>query len=109
MIKAVIFDFNGVIINDERIHQQLIEEILLAENLVLKPGEYLNICLGRSHRACLRYILANRGRVVSEEYLTKLQQKKAQSYVKQIEALEKLPLYPGLKDLIYQLRSSNLK
>ena len=32
-LKAVLFDFNGVIINDERIHLQLIDEILIAENL----------------------------------------------------------------------------
>lgn len=109
MIKAVIFDFNGIIINDEPIHQQLMEEILLEENLVLKPGEYQKICLGRSDRACLRDLLASRGRVVDEEYLTKLQQKKAQSYAKQIEILEKLPLYPGLHDLIFKIRATNLK
>ncbi|MGB3757511.1 MAG: HAD family phosphatase [Rivularia sp. (in: cyanobacteria)] len=109
MIKAVIFDFNGAIINDEPIHQQLIEEILLEENLVLKRGEYRKICLGHTDRACLRDLLASRGRVASEEYLTKLQQKKAQSYVEQIESLEKLPLYPGLNDFIFKTRSSNLK
>lgn len=109
MIKAVIFDFNGAIINDESIHQQLIEEILLEENLVLKRGEYRKTCLGYSDRACLQNLLASRGRVASEEYLTKLQQKKAQSYVEQIESLEKLPLYPGLTDFIFQIRSSNLK
>ncbi len=109
MIKAVIFDFNGAIINDEPIHQQLIEEMLLEENLVLKRGEYRKICLGHTDRACLRDLLASRGRVASEEYLTKLQQKKAQSYVEQIESLEKLPLYPGLNDFIFKIRSSNLK
>jgi HAD superfamily hydrolase (TIGR01509 family) len=109
MIKAVIFDFNGAIINDESIHQQLIEEILLEENLVLKRGEYRKICLGHSDRACLRNLLASRGRVASEEYLSKLQQKKAQNYVEQIESLEKLPLYPGLTDFIFKIRSSNLE
>lgn len=109
MIKAIIFDFNGVIINDEPIHQQLIEEMLLEENLVLKRGEYRKTCLGFSGRACLRNLLASRGRVVSEEYLSKLQQKKAQNYIKQIESLEKLPLYPGLNDFIFKTRSSDLK
>ncbi|MBE9211961.1 HAD family phosphatase [Plectonema cf. radiosum LEGE 06105] len=109
MIKAVIFNFNGVIINSESIHQQLIEEILLEENLVLKPGEYQQICLGRSDRVCLRNLLASRGRVVDDKYLTKLLQKKAQNYVEQIERLEKLPLYSGLDDFIFKIRSSNLK
>ncbi|MGF1677500.1 MAG: HAD family hydrolase [Rivularia sp. (in: cyanobacteria)] len=109
MIKAVIFSFNGVIINSELIHQQLIEEILLKENLVLKPGEYQQVCLGRSDRVCLRKLLASRGRIVDENYLTKLLQKKAQNYVEQIERLEKLPLYSGLDDFIFKIRSSNLK
>jgi len=109
MIKAVIFNFNGVIINDESIHQQLIEEILLEENLVLKPGEYQKVCLGHSDRVCLQNLLASRGRIVDQSYLTKLLQKKAQNYVEQIEALEKLPLYSGLDDFIFKIRSSNLK
>ncbi len=108
-LKAVLFDFNGIIINDESIHQKLIEEILLSENLVLKPGEYEKVCLGRSDRACLRDILSNRGRVVSEDDLTKLLLRKAQSYAVELEKLEKLPLYIGLDDLIFQLRSRNIK
>ncbi|MEM6400265.1 MAG: HAD family phosphatase [Cyanobacteria bacterium P01_D01_bin.116] len=109
MIKAIIFDFNGIIINDERIHQQLIEEILLEENLVLKPSEYQQTCLGLTDRDCLQNLLASRGRVADENYLTKLQQKKAQSYVEKIKSLEKLPLYSGLNDFIFKTRSSNLK
>ncbi|MEO0684495.1 MAG: HAD family phosphatase [Cyanobacteria bacterium J06649_11] len=109
MIKAVIFDFNGVIVKDESIHQQLIEEMLLEENLVLKRGEYKKICLGRNDRGCLKDLLASRGRVADEGYLTKLQQKKAQNYIEKIEALEKLPVYPGLNDLVFQIRSRDLK
>ena len=32
-LKAVLFNFNGVIINDKIIHQQLINDLLLGENL----------------------------------------------------------------------------
>ncbi|HEY9297365.1 MAG TPA: HAD family phosphatase, partial [Phormidium sp.] len=49
-LKAVLFDFNGIIINDEPIHEQLIEQILIAENLRPKRGEFRQICLGRSDR-----------------------------------------------------------
>ncbi len=108
-LKAVLFDFNGVIINDESIHQGLIEEILLSENLVLKKGEYQQACLGRSDRACLHDLLSSRGRVVTDDYLNQLLHKKAQSYLLELEKLEKLPLYSGLDDLIFQLRSQNLK
>ena len=31
VLKAVLFDFNGVIINDEPIHEKLIEQLLIEE------------------------------------------------------------------------------
>ncbi|MBW4641616.1 MAG: HAD family phosphatase [Goleter apudmare HA4340-LM2] len=108
-LKAILFDFNGVIINDEPIHQQLIEQILLEENLVLKRGEYQQVCLGRSDRSGLRDLLISRGRVVSEVYLTQLLNRKAQGYALELEKIEKLPLYPGLEDVIFQMRSRHLK
>jgi beta-phosphoglucomutase len=108
-LKAILFDFNGVIINDESIHEQLIEQLLIEENLTIKPGEYRKICLGRSDRACVKELLAKRGRVVSENYLTQLLNRKAESYVREIEKMAKLPLYPGLDDLVFQARSRNLK
>jgi beta-phosphoglucomutase len=108
-LKAVIFDFNGIIINDDSIHQQLIEEILLEENLTLKKWEFQQVTLGRSDRSCFRDILNSRGRIVNEEYLTKLLLRKAEKYIQEVEKLDKLPLYPGLDDLIFQVRSRNLK
>ena len=80
-LKAVVFDFNGVIINDEAIHQRLIEEILLSENLFIKKGEYQKVCIGRSSRTCLYDLLSNHGRVINEDTLTKILLKKAQNLV----------------------------
>ncbi len=108
-LKAVLFDFNGVIINDEPLHEQLIEQLLIEENLRPIPGEFQQVCLGRSDRVCLTDLLARRGRVVSESYLKQLMQRKAQAYQQQLEKIEKLPLYSGLDDLIYQVRSLDLK
>lgn len=108
-LKAVLFDFNGVIINDEPIHQQLIAQLLIEENLRPVPGEFRQICLGISDRVCLTELLTRGGRVVSESYLTQLMKRKAQAYQQQLEKLEKLPIYPSLEDLIFQLRSADLK
>jgi len=107
-LKAVLFDFNGVIINDERIHLQLIDEILVQENLQPQKVQERQSSLGRSDRACFQELLANRGRVVTEEYLTQLLNRKAEAYILELEKLEKLPIYPGVEDLIYQVRSQNL-
>lgn len=107
-LKAVLFDFNGVIIKDEAIHERLIEKILVEENLRPSPQEYREICLGRSDRICIAELLKRRGRVVTESYLSQLIARKAQAYQQQLEQLEKLPIYPGLEDLIFKIRVANL-
>ncbi|NHC36798.1 HAD family hydrolase [Scytonema millei] len=108
-LKAVLFDFNGVIINDEPIHKQLIEQLLIEENLRPIPGEFEEVCLGRSDRVCLAELLKRRGRFVSETYLLQLMQRKAQAYQQELEKIINLPTYSGLEDLIFQTRSHQLK
>ncbi len=108
VLKALLFDFNGVIINDEPLHEKLLEKILIEENLRAKPGEYQEVCLGRSDRACIRELLARRGRVVTDQYLDELIARKSRYYQQQLNDLEKLPSYPGLEDLIFQLRASQI-
>lgn len=108
MLKAVLFDFNGVIINDEPLHNKLLEQILIEENLRPKPGEFWDVCLGRSDRACLTTLLERRGRVVSDADLDTLIARKSRYYLEEIAKLDKLPTYPGLEDLIFQIRSAHL-
>jgi beta-phosphoglucomutase len=103
MLKAILFDFNGVIINDEPLHEKLIEQLLLEENLRPRPGEFQDVCLGRSDRVCLRDLLERRGRVVSEAYLNELVERKARAYVQTLKTLETLPIYSGIEDLIFKL------
>ncbi|MBW4465561.1 MAG: HAD family phosphatase [Pegethrix bostrychoides GSE-TBD4-15B] len=108
VLKAVLFDFNGVLINDEPLHSKLLEQILIAENLRPNPDEFREVCLGRSDRACLSELLARRGRVVAADYLDKLIIKKSQAYLQQIAAIERLPSYAGLKDFIFQLKAAGI-
>ncbi|MBD1821324.1 HAD family phosphatase [Cyanobacteria bacterium FACHB-DQ100] len=103
MLKAVLFDFNGVIINDEPLHDKLLEQILIEENLRPKPGEFRELCLGRSDRVCIQALLERRGRVINPAYLNELVMRKAHAYVQQISALEKLPIYTGIEDLMFKL------
>ncbi|BAU11917.1 HAD family hydrolase [Leptolyngbya sp. NIES-3755] len=103
MLKAVLFDFNGVIINDEPLHDKLLEQLLIEENLRPKPGEFRELCLGRSDRVCLQEMLERRGRVVTPEYLNDLVSRKAQAYVQQISTIDKLPIYSGIEDVMFKL------
>ena len=109
MLKAVLFDFNGIIINDEPLHEKLIDQLLLEENLRPKPGEFRQFCLGRNDRTCLIDLLKHRGRVLTDDYVDKLIARKATFYQHQLEQLEALPVYPGLEDLLFKLRAAKLK
>ena len=108
-LKAVLFDFNGVIINDEPIHEQIVDQLMLDENLQLKRGEFREVCLGKSDRTCLVELLKRRGRFLTEVYLDRLLLRKAQAYQAKIDSLETLPIYPGLADFIARIRAAGLK
>ena len=108
-LRAVLFDFNGVIIDDEPLHEKLIDQLLLEENLRPKRGEFRQFCLGRSDRACLTDILTSRGRALTEPQLSSLIDRKSKSYQRELEKLESLPIYPGLQDFMFQIRSAKLK
>jgi beta-phosphoglucomutase len=109
VLKAVLFDFNGVIIKDESIHRELIDELLLAENLPPQGKEFWKVSVGRSDRACLKELLKLRGRFVTDEYIDKLISKKAIAYRQKLEQLETLPIYPDVVQFIEQMYNSEYK
>ena len=104
-LKAVIFDFNGVIINDEPLHQELLEKVLIEENIRPRPGEYREMCLGRSDRAAFADLLTSRGRAFTDADLDLLVQRKSKYYQDAIATLTPLPIYPGVEDIIFRFRS----
>ena len=106
-LKAVFLGLKGVIINDESIHQKLINDLLVQENLRADEYDFQRYCVGRSDRDCLRELLKCRGRIVTEDYLTKLIAKKAQAYQKEIADL-KLSVIDGLTEFLHGLQQQNI-
>ena len=108
-LKVVLFSFSGIIINDEDVRQTLTNQLLIEENLRPDEDDYTQVCLGRSDRACLKGLLAQRGRMMADDTLDKLLAKKTAGYQNWLESLDKLPVYPGLDDLIFRCRAANIK
>jgi beta-phosphoglucomutase len=109
VLKAVLFDFNGVIINDESIHRELIDELLLSENLKPQGKEYLKGSIGRIDRIYISELLKLRGRFMDEKDLNKLVTKKSIDYTHRLEKLETLPIYPGVVEFIAGLHTNGYK
>jgi beta-phosphoglucomutase len=108
-LKAVLFDFNGVIINDEPIHEAVLEVVLLEENIRVQAGEFQEMGLGRSDRACIIDFFARRERILSDRDLSRILARKQALYCERLAQLDKIPSYPGLDDLIYKLRVAQIK
>jgi beta-phosphoglucomutase len=108
-LKAVLLDFNGTIINDEPIHRQLIDELLLTENLRPAPGNYRQLCLGKSDQACLLELLADQGRSIDELRLQKLLTQKTAAYQKKLAGMAELPVYGDLIKFLDDAQSAGLQ
>ncbi len=66
MIQAIFFDFNGVIIDDERIHVRTYREVLQEHNVELKDEDYF-AALGMDDIAFTRAAFERVGRTVDDE------------------------------------------
>ena len=66
MIQALFFDFNGVIINDERIHLKAYREVLLGEDVALTDEDYF-ASLGMDDAAFVRAAYSRAGRPLADE------------------------------------------
>lgn len=66
MIQAIFFDFNGVIIDDERIHLKAYREVLLAEDVPLTDEDYF-ASLGMDDAAFVRAVYTRAGRALTDD------------------------------------------
>ena len=106
-LKAVLFNFNGIIIKDDFIHQQLVDDILLAENLSPSGTQYQQFYLGKSDRIGLRNLFSIRGRIIDDKYLQQLLDKKAQAYQQVMNQMEKLPVVEKVIEFILQTQTKH--
>jgi beta-phosphoglucomutase len=80
-IGAVIFDFNGVLVDDEAIHFALFREVLAQEGVVITERDYHERYLGYDDRGCFQAALTDAGHSANRAWLDQLIAQKAQRYV----------------------------
>jgi beta-phosphoglucomutase len=93
MIQAILFDFNGVIIDDERIHLKAYREVFVAEGVSLTDEEYLP-CLGMDDAAFVRAAFARAGRELTDEAMRTVIDREHELHRALIKA--ELPVSPGV-------------
>jgi len=100
MIKALLMDFNGVIINDEPIQMQAYKEVLGAEGVEVTEESYLD-SLGMDEEAFVRNAFAIRGKKCDEKRMHELIAAKQAVWRKMID--KKLPLFEGITGFVEKM------
>ena len=107
MLRAILFDFNGVLVNDEPIHFELLQTVLGQEGIELTEREYYRSYLGLDDRACFTAALQKAGRPVPPDVLSRLIARKAAYYQQRVRE-SGIPLFPGAVGLIDSAISEGL-
>src|SRR6185295_10990990 len=98
MLKAIIFDCDGVIADTEPIHMAAFGRVLAEEGITLKEDDYFAHYLALDDRGCFTLALAGRGRALTQEQLGEMIRRKAE-YVEPVMRAE-LRILPGAAEFI---------
>ena len=98
MIRAVIFDFNGILADDDPIHMQAFREVAGESGLTFSDAEYMETYLPLNDRDCFHALWKRNGRSLSPEETERLIRRKSEWYFKAIA--NKDVLYAGTVDAV---------
>ncbi|SNB45569.1 HAD family phosphatase [Geobacter sp. DSM 9736] len=101
MLAAVIFDFDGIIVDTEPIHYRAFQEVLVPLGLGYPWTDYLDRYIGFDDRDAFREAFRARGESLSEDHLYQLIGEKARAFNRVISS--GVEPYPGVVELILSL------
>jgi HAD superfamily hydrolase (TIGR01509 family) len=106
MLRAILMDFNGVILNDESFHLELYQKILADHQIQLSSEQYYQKYLVLDDENCFRQIFKDygtSGKSVTEQELKQLVQRKGKLYQKEIG--DRFVLFPGVVNFVQKTAS----
>jgi len=100
VFPATLFDYNGVLANDETVHLAAFQDALLPLGIALTEADYWAKYLGFDDVGAFGAILLDSGRPLDAQQIAALVEAKRPLYRARAEA--SLPLFPGATELIRQ-------
>lgn len=97
-MRAIIFDFNGILVDDEPIHLEMFQRVLNEEGISLSEEDYYARYLGMDDRGCFKTALREHGRPIDEAALNRLIERKGAYYREFIG--NQLKVFPGVKTVV---------
>ncbi len=90
--KAILFDFNGVIVDDEPLHWRMYNAALRPLGIRVSKADYYEKYLGFDDRDAFRAILRDRRRKFTPALIEELVETKAAAYARRMKTV---PFFPG--------------
>lgn len=100
MLRAIFFDCDGTIVDNEPIHLRMFQKILEEEGISLTKKDYYNIYLGMDDKDCFQAVMKAEGRPITNQKLRHMIEQKAIFYEEAIR--KEIILYPGIVSFIKQ-------
>ncbi|HLY62571.1 MAG TPA: HAD family phosphatase [Terriglobia bacterium] len=103
MLRAIIFDFDGTIVNSEPLILKLTQQMAGLEGWTLTDEEYYQTYLALDDRGIVEHLFRSHGRPLDEARREELVEWKARKYMDEIR--DGLPTFPGANEFVRKVAS----
>jgi len=100
MLRAVVFDFDGVLVDSEPLHFRALRDCLLPEGLAIGETEYYARYAAYDDRTAIRLALEEHGTAYDAERVDRVARRKAGLFE---TLLRGIPFFPGAPELVRAL------
>lgn len=98
VFAATLFDFNGVLVDDEQVHLDSMREVLAPLGITISDEAYRDRYLGFDDVGAFRAMLTDNGRSASDAEVAELVRKKVPVYMRRVES--SLVVFDGAPELV---------
>jgi beta-phosphoglucomutase len=97
--RAVIFDFDGVLVNSEPLHYRAFSEVLRGEKIELSEEEYYKELIGTDDKGAIRHVFARRNLPLDNKTMLRILARKTEQMMDLIDRLRPAAL-PGADEFV---------
>jgi beta-phosphoglucomutase len=104
MLKAILFDFDGVLVDTEPLHFQIFQQVLSEQGVTLSEQDYYSRYVGLDDVGCFQTILCEQGRPTDPDSIGRLVDRKARLFLARLK--KDLVFYPGTVEFVNLVAST---
>jgi len=98
MLRAILFDFDGVVADNEPIHFTMFQRVLGEIGVPLTEEDYYAQYVGFDDKGCFAAVLSAHGKPAPKDTIDALVARKARAYLEHIK--QHLVIFPGVREFV---------